>query len=167
MELVNKQYIKLGEFSLFVEIANASIERNIEKLDFFGKLINTITKHEREKCAMIEDVYISISELCNPKIFDLTQIPISRQTILNASLIALYNDELEIAQKLSTFFSKNEVLANELGKLLDYVLEHSMSIDEYFMGENIQYVYNEREDKVEKRNIYSKPQDYKKRELKP
>ena len=42
MELINKQYIRLNEYGIFVEICKARDENNIIKENFFEKLIETL-----------------------------------------------------------------------------------------------------------------------------
>lgn len=142
MHLVNEHYIKLeSKFTISTEIVKANDSNDKRKLEFFQKLLNVIFDNENENYN--GGIYISIDNLCEPSIFDLSKLQITRETICNASLIALYNGDLEIAQKLSFFFERSSYTKEDLGYLSTYVLEHSMSINEYINEPKKEYIYHE------------------------
>ena len=168
MELINSRYIGLDKFSIFSEIVKATDEENNTKIAFFQKLLTTLLKYEKERKTHANAIYISMDSLCNPRLFPTPELPIKRQTLLNATLFAGYNGDIDTAQKLTSFFPRNEISPNELGELEDYVLEHSMDMNEYFVGEKERLIYNEKENKIEKGYIFfcEKQQGHKKQRLK-
>lgn len=148
MHLVSKHYIKLdGKFDIFTEIVKASDNGEKRKLEFFQKLLNIIFDNKNKNYD--GGIYINIDSLFVPNIFDLDKLQVTRETICNASLIALYNNELDIAQKLSFFFEKDSYNKEELGYLSTYILEHSMNIEEYLQEPRKEYIYNEDKESIE------------------
>ena len=145
MHLVNKNYIKItgGIYGIYIELASSKGRT----AKFWQKMLNIAS--ESDKTNYGKDIYISINNLIDPTIFDISKLGIERESILNASLIALYNNELEIARNLSFFFKDIFYTAEELGDLADYVLENSMSIEEYLCGNSSKYIYKENKNKIE------------------
>ena len=150
MYLVNKNYIKIDMLDIFSALAN---EKNEEMIKFFQKIQGLVFDNKnpdyRNGSYHKEGIYISIKDLINQNMFDISKLEIKRESIINASIIALYNDELETAQKLSFFFEKNSYTKQELGDLVDYVLENSMSILEYLYGISECFIYNEKKNNIE------------------
>ena len=148
MHLVNEHYIKLdSKFDIFAEIVKANDSNDERKLEFFQKLLNIIFDNKNKNCD--DGIYISIDNLCVPSIFDLSKLQVTRETICNASLIALYNGDLTVARNLSFFFKKSSCTKGDLGYLSTYVLENGMSIDEYFQDPMKEYIYNENKESIE------------------
>lgn len=156
MHLINKNYIKIDIFDIFSVLAN---EKDINMIKFFQKIQKIVFDNKnpnyRNGAYHHEGIYISIKDLINQNIFDISKLKIERETIINASIIALYNDELETAQKLSFFFEKNSYTKQELGDLADYVLENSMSISEYLYGISECFIYNEKKNTIETGYIFN------------
>ena len=147
---------------------NETDEKNNDKIVFFQKLLETVIEYEKKRKVHINNIYISIDSLNNPWIFKISELPIKRQTLLNATLFAVYNGDMDIVKKMTSFFLENEMSTNELGGLVDYVLEHSMDMNEFIVGEKERIIYKEKESKLEKGYIFSigKQQGYKKLKIK-
>lgn len=63
--------------------------------------------------------------------------------ILNAILYAAYNMDIEMLQKLTVIpIQKQQLSQDELGDNLDYILNHSINLNEYINGEKDRIVYN-------------------------
>lgn len=154
MKLANSQYIKLDKFSIFSELVKATDEKNNAKMMFFKKLLQTITKYEKERKQSIDTIYISLTDLRDSEIFKILELSIERQLLLNATIFAMYNGDIEIAKNLTSFFSEREVHTNELGELSSYVLEHSINMDEFIEGERERIIYNKKENKIENGYIF-------------
>jgi cobalamin biosynthesis Co2+ chelatase CbiK len=95
------------------------------------------------------EYHFKIKDTVDKYIDKFENIPITRQTIINAMLLSILNDEIDMSIKLKQFLSKDQILPNELGDLLDYVLEHNVSVTEYFKGEEPKLIYNEEKNKLE------------------
>lgn len=156
MNLINKEYIKIDHLDIFEETLKASDEENKEKLIFFQKLLHTITDYKKKNKHHIGIVYIKISELKNPKILNISEIPIERQTILNAILYATFNNDIDMIKRLiSKTIMKNEVLPSELeDTILDYILDHSIDMNEYLTDEKERLIYSDKSNQLEKGYIY-------------
>lgn len=150
MYLANKNYIKItgGIYRIYMELASS---KDIYAT-FWQKMLSVVS--ENDKTNYGKDIYISINNLIDPTIFDISKLEIERESILNASLIALYNNELEIARNLSFFFKDISYTTEELGDLADYVLENSMSIQEYLSGNSLKYIYKENKNEIEPGYIF-------------
>lgn len=156
MNLVNYEYVKLDQFLIFSKIIEASEKNDHNKLEFFQKIIRTIKKYEKINRTHINEFYIRISDIENKGYFETKEITVEREIILNAILFAAYNNDIEMLKSLTKIpIQKCELSAPELGANLDYILNHSININEYIMGEEKQIVYNVNENKLEKAYIYN------------
>lgn len=155
MYLVNKNYIKIDMLDIFSAHANRKDE---EMFKFFQKIQGLVFDNKNPNYLNgtynKEGIYISIKDLINQNMFDISKLKIERESIINASIIALYNDDLETAQKLSFYFEKSSYTKEELGELADYVLENSMSISEYLYGISECFIYNEKDNVIETGYIF-------------
>ena len=104
----------------------------------------------------IHEFYIRISDIENYEYFKTKEITIERQTIQNAILFAAYNNDIEILKQLTTIpIQKYELSQEEVGENLDYILNHSIDINEYISGEEERIVYDIKENKLEKTYIFN------------
>jgi len=159
MNIVNNEFIKFDEFTIFCEIVKASDENNDNKLEFFQKIISTIMKYKKENKTHSNEFYIRITDLENQEYIKIQEIPVERQTILNAILFAAYNNDIDMLNKLTLIpIQKYELSQEELGENLDYILTHSMDINEYIYGEEDRIVYNIKESKLEKTYVFKEQQ---------
>ena len=172
MELINKQYIRLNEYEIFLEIVKASDEHNNEKVNFFEKLLETFMNYKKaNRIHNIGYIYISINDLIHKDNLNIESIPITRETIMNAALYALYNNDVDIASRLSKFFERRETIPYELGELSDYVLTYGIDMSEYFNNKlfnrpSTHIIYNEIKNKLEEGYIYQEDIIHKTKKLK-
>lgn len=152
MELINNNFIKLSKIDIFLEIQN---QENIAKLNFFQRLLNVILEYERLEKVKFDYIYMSIKDLLDLNILDLNKILITRNSLFNATLFAIYSDEVEVAQKLRKYFYKDKIYEEEIPYLFNYVLEHSIDMNEYFNGERKRLVYSNTNNKLEEEYIYT------------
>ena len=154
MERINKQYIKISRLAIYAQQIKAGDEGNELKKIYFNKIIKTLLDYEKKGGAFVEEIYVPAN---NPKIktlFDLSQIPITKESIVNVTIQAALNNDFEKIKELQPFLLKSEILPSELGSLLEYVLENNISINEYLNGEWSKIIYNEEENKFEKKCIH-------------
>lgn len=167
MKLVNHKFIQLDKMDIFHEFVKLSDDNNSKKLEFFQKVFDTLSDYEKEYREMINTLYISIDNLTDTTLIKISDLPIERQRLLNATLFAIYNQDFEIVSKLTPFFIKKEVLPYELGNALDYVLDHSLDMNEYLEVERKKFIYFENDNKIERGYLFTdKDRMVKKLELK-
>lgn len=162
MELVNNKYIEIDRFDIFGGQVEASDQGDKAKMRYFDKLIRTLLDYEKQKKKFIMSIYIDKDSDYAKKYVNFNNITIRRQAIINAILLAMLNNDIDIAIKLKTYIYKKSVLPTELGDMLDYVLEHNIDICEYLNGENLRIIYNDKLNKFEKGYIYNNSQSEKK-----
>ena len=134
MNLVNNEYIKTSVFSMYCSQAKAVDEWDDNKLDFFSKITSVIINYCQAKKKHIDEFYIRISDLENQQYIKIQEIPVARQAILNAILFAVYNNDIEMLNKLRLIpIHKSEISQEELGENLDYILNYSIDINEYII----------------------------------
>lgn len=159
MNLVNHKYVILDRLSIFLEIVEASEQNDDNKLEFFQEMYRTIMEYEKANRICLSEFYIRIDDIENHEYFKTKEITIEREIILNAILFAAYNNDIEILKQLTSItINKYELSQDELGENLDYVLNHSMDINEYISGEEERFVYNIKENKIEKAYVFKEQQ---------
>lgn len=84
----------------------------------------------------------------------MNQIPLTRNSIFNATLFAINENNLDVAEKLKEYFSKDKIYKEEMSDLFSYVLEHNIDMNEYFNGERQKLIYTDSDCKLEKGYIY-------------
>ena len=156
MELVNFEYIKIEKIDIFNELLNYSEANNDYMKNYFQKLLDTILKYEKESKKFIKDIYLHRSDFT---IKEVRNMPIKRQTVINAYVYAnIYNDVFW-KDEIGNYILKKEVTLDELFNTVNYILEHSIDINEYFDGEIPRYIYNSQEDKIDIGYIFKTKKD--------
>lgn len=154
MELVNKNYVKMNKFDIF-SLMNKFVENHdYEKLNFMQKMFSELSKYEREKNEYISDVYIGVDAEIFVDEYDFMLLTIKRDSVINAYFYSCFNGEEN--EDLKYFSIWKEFKACELGENLDYVLDNSISMNEYFDGENKKFIYNFKDECLDKGYVYSK-----------
>ncbi|MBE6152484.1 MAG: hypothetical protein E7165_04155 [Firmicutes bacterium] len=166
MELINNNYVKFSKFDLCYQQVKESETGDENREIYFNKIMRVFFDYEREKKHHISYIYISTDNSYIKELLEKSEIFISRQTVLNALMFATVNNDIDIAQKLSLIISKKEFLPSELGNLLEYVLTHSMDINEYFDGEEQRFIYNDIENRLEEGYVFKIKQPENNKQLK-
>ena len=155
MYLVNEEYIEINEFGIFTEIVRASDKNDFKRVKFFEQLLQIVLNYKKKNKRNIETIYIRISDLKEPEMLKISEIPIERQVILNALLYAAFENDIDMIKEISSLsIGKNELLSNELGNTLNYILCHSIDMNEYLTNEKERIIYNERLKELETGYIY-------------
>lgn len=149
MELINKEYIKIDKSDLFLEQVRASSNGNKFNLKFFQDLTRTIYDYEKKNHRTINELYIKTDSPCYKELSKTIQFTIKRQTIINAMIFAIMNNQTNIALQLKEYIKQNEIVPNQLGNLSDYVLINSKNINEVFNGEKDKFIYNDTKNEIE------------------
>lgn len=154
MELINKDYIKIDKSDLFIEQVRASSNGNKFNLKFFQDLTRTIYDYEKENHRTINELYIKTNSPCYKELSKTIQISIERQTIINAMIFAIMNNQTNIALQLKEYIKQNRIFPSQLGSLSDYVLTNGMNTNELFNGEKDKFIYNDIKKVIEIRKIF-------------
>jgi len=154
MEIINKEYVKIDKRDLFIEQVRASSDDNKFNLNFFQNLTRIIYDYERENHRTINELYIKTNSLCYKELSKTIQFPIERQTIINAIVFAIINNEINIALQLKKYIKQNRIFPSQLEKLLDYVLINGINTNEFFNGEKDKFIYNDTKNEIETGKIF-------------
>ena len=155
MELINKEYVKIDKSDLFIEQVRASSYGDKFNLSFFQNLTRLIYDYEKGSHITIDELYIKTDCLWYKERTKTKHMPIFRQTIINAIIYAMNNNETDIALQLKKFTIDNKTFPSELENLLDYVLINGMDTHEYYNGERKKFIYNDIKNEIETGKIYS------------
>ena len=148
MELVNKNYAKLNRDDIYSGYLNG-YQTDKEKYKYYQKVVAALSKYENRRRKDLPEIYVERKDLSE-------EIPIKRQTLINAYLYACLNGKMDIANKIKNYIVEKEVSLNELGEeLSDYVLEHSININEYFDEEHLRPIYSNEEEKIKEGYIFN------------
>ncbi|MBQ7141287.1 MAG: hypothetical protein IJO32_07290 [Bacilli bacterium] len=154
MELINKEYAKIDKIDLFIEQVRASSNDNKFNLKFFQDLTRTMYDYEKENHKTINELYIKTDSPCYKELSKTILFPIERQTIINAMIFAIMNNQTNIALQLKEYIKQNRIFPSQLGSLSDYVLTNGMNTNELFNGEKDKFIYNTIKNKIEIEKIF-------------
>ena len=153
MERVNNSYVKINKFDLLCNFNN-------DKSGVIRSLLNYIFAYEKDnKGAYVGDFYVDVNGIYYSRLASVYEFPVKRESISNAFVYAGYENNLQMIFALRSYLEFDNVSLKKLGKLSDYVLEHSMSLTEYFNGELDELVFDEANHTFVMKKIYSKTND--------
>ena len=154
MRLLNRQYIEVDRFSIFMEMAKELIEnsKNKKRKSFFQKLLNVMSESKESNS---DKVYISVDELCDQNLFSINDIPIDSGLLTCVTLIAISEDNFAVAKTLSAHLLESKgVTINDIGEdIANYIFDNCDRYDDFFSGKCTRVVYSEKENKLEERTI--------------
>ena len=155
MELVNKDYAKVNKKDIFFLMEQCAKNGEYDKYISFNKIISAIYSYEKENDYYISDFYVGLDTFVFDEV-NFKNLPIKRERLVNAYFYSCINNDDIDTDYLKYLLPKKEVLAYELGDLLDYVLDNSINISEFYDGEEQMVIYNYKDNCVEKGYIFSK-----------
>lgn len=162
MKIINDEFILIDRFEIFGGEITANDNKDKRKANYFNKFIHALIEYEKETGKFVKGVYIKRDSKYSD-IFKDVKYKISRNDILNAILYATLNNEYNIAKRLSDIIVKKDKYYYDDTLLSNYIINHSMDINEYLDGEKTKLVYNDINNKFENDYIYN---NVKKLELK-
>lgn len=154
MELINRNYVKCSKNDIFI-LMNKYIENGEYDIIYLcHKMIDSINDYERKNNFYVRDFYVGTdAPIFNDDLF-IQNLPIKRDSIANAYFYSCLNG-IEIDHLyLKYLLPKKEILAYQLGDMLDYVLDNSISISEFYDGEEEKIIYNCKDNCVEKGYVF-------------
>ena len=156
MKLLNREWIKVDRFSIFMEMAkDMGISKDKKRKMFFQKLLNVINEYQKNNKGITDEVYISVDELCAQNLFSINDIPIDSHLLNHIVLLSSSEDNFLVAKILSTYLLESrEVTINDIGEdIANYIFDNCDRYDGFFSGECTRVVYSEKENILEERTI--------------
>lgn len=152
MERVNKDYVRVDKIDLLCNVEG-------DKSGIVQNLLNCIFNYERDNNTYVGDFYMDVNGIYYSRLASVYEFPVNREGIINSFAYAGYENNLQMLFALRSYLEFDNVSVKKLGKLSDYVLEHSMSLNEYFEGEPDKLVFDEANHTFVMKKIYSKTND--------
>lgn len=156
MELINNEYVEVNRFDVFKMqiVANNNNNELLETLS--SQVISSMFDYEREARPLtsVIDFYVSVNSPFYLEASKITSVPVKWESVLNACVYATYNKDFNVAYRLSVLLTKKEIFPEDLGDLLDYVLENSIDMREHANGEQERLIYDDETNVIEKGFIY-------------
>lgn len=143
MELINKKYVKMHKCDIFIQMVKAGATEKVqdnEKVEYFQTLLTNVINYEKETKSRIEEFYIPIEDI------DINDAEVTREIIINALVYASISKNFKMIQKITPYlYAKNYKLS--IGnKIIEYILEHGINVDEFIDGEEEKLIYNKEQE---------------------
>lgn len=151
MELVNKNYVKMYKFDIFHEMVKAGAtekEQDDEKVKFFQNLLSVVTKYEKETHTHIEEFYVPVKNI------DIKDADITREIIINALVYASITKNFKMVENITPYLYAKRYKLSVGNEILDYILEHSLTADEFIDGESEKLIFNSDNNSLEYGYVY-------------
>lgn len=161
MESVSKFYIKVDKSDL-LESLKSTIYGHARVEELLGKLEN----YEKNNNVSVDSFYLSVVSNYFNQVISAHDISLKQDSILNAYLQSLFFGDTDMSTKLSLFLKNERSSYRDLGcSLYNYVLDHSMSFDEFINGEEDKLLFDDNIDSFVMGSIrdpFAKPKTKKK-----
>ena len=155
MKLVSRDCVRIRFTDTFVEEMAAYGRGNQRQANYFNELRLKMMNSRESKFDPYEDVYIDITEPNFQELgFNVLEMEVASETILNAFVIASYEGNYMMVEKIKPYLKKYSCLYGEIdADVREYILDNGISICEYLRNQE-ENVYasegNEPSDKVHK-----------------
>lgn len=152
MELINKKYVKMHKFNIFHEMVKAGAtekEQDDKKVEYLQNLLSTVMTYEKETHHHIEDFYIPVKDI------DIKDAEVTRETIINALVYASITKDFKMIKEITPYLYAKRYKICVGNEILDYILEHAMTPEEFIDGETEKLIYNSQKHTFEYGYIYN------------
>lgn len=146
MELVNKNYVKMYKFDIFHEMVKAGAtekEQDDKKVEFFQNLLSVVMGYEKENHRHMEEFYVPVKDI------DIKDADITREIIINALVYASITKDFKIVKEITPYLYAKRYKLCVGNEILDYILEHGMTPDEFIDGESEKLIFNSETNSLE------------------
>ena len=146
MELVNKNYVKMYKFNIFLEMVKAGAteqEQDDKKVEYFQNLLRTVMTYEKDTRQHIEDFYIPVKDI------DIKDTEVTREIIINALVYASITKDFKMVKEITPYLYAKRYKISAGNEILDYILEHGMTPEEFIDGESEKLIYNSQTETLE------------------
>lgn len=149
MNRVNANYVRVDKMDLLCKTGN-------DKSGVVQNLLNCALDYERDNNTYVGDFYVDVNGIYYSRLASAYEFPVERESISNAFVYAGYENNLQMMLALRPYLEFDNIPVKKLGKLSDYILEHSMSLNDYFNGELEKLVFDEANHTFVMKKIYDK-----------
>ncbi len=139
MEFINKFYVKVDKQDL-INYVNDKIYDSSLVLE----MLDSINEYEKNTGDDVSSFYLSVISKYYRSLSNYFSIPIKRDILINAYMQSLILEKNMEMSSLSEFIINKELNFKENCNLFNYVLEHSMDIDEFLNGQKEKLIFNEK-----------------------
>lgn len=150
MEFINKFYVKVDKNDLLGHLQDDSLAR-----DTILELLSIVNNYEKETSASIDSFYLSVLSNYYRDLLSIFYIPIKRDILINAYMQSLVLEDDEKMALIANSIMDSELYFKQNCSLFNYVLEHSMDIEEFINGQTEKLVLNHKTKKLEMNYIYN------------
>lgn len=150
MEFINKFYVKVDKKDLSDCINNEFCDTSL-----IFEMFNCINEYENMNGVSVDSFYLSVLSKHYRCLSNIFSIPIKRSTLINAYIQSLILQDQKKLILLSDYIMHKELSFKENICLFNYVLNHSMDIDEFLNGQDLKLVFNDETCELEKNYIYN------------
>ena len=137
MRLVSRDCVKL-EFGEVLYAEYKALEKGDKKrAKYFSNLKKSIIDSRKNKFDSYDDAYIDITEPSFQSLgFNILEMEIRRETTLNAFVIASYEGDYMMVEKIKPYLKKYSCLYGEIdADVREYILDNGISICEYLRNQ--------------------------------
>ena len=139
MEMINKFYYRVCKEDLL-----PCLDSKIYKCESLRKLLGYIDAYEKENNTSLGSFYIHTCSSYHKALANFYFYPLKQQTLINAYIQSLFLDREDMAEKIAFYMTKKELAQCDLEcGLFNYILDHSMDIDEFLNGEKEKLIFDE------------------------
>lgn len=159
MKLVSRDCIEMSWCDVLSQIFKAAEENNKKRLTYFGGL-HQMLLYSSKKFGKGKNIYLDINVPSFQSLgFNISEMEITRETILNSFVIASYEENYIMGEKIKPYLEKNSYLYGEIEKdVREYILDNSTSIEEY-LGVQDEMTIFDGEDNESSNKVYTKTQN--------
>lgn len=138
MRLVSRDCVRISFYDTFTEEMAAYERGNKKQANYFNELRVKMMNSRESKFDSYEDAYINIHEPSFQALgFDISEMEITGETILNAFVIAAYSGNYMMVEKIKPYLKKYSYLYDELPEdAREYILDNGISIEEYLENQD-------------------------------
>ena len=150
MEFINKFYVKVDKNDLLDHSNDDSLAR-----DTILEMLDIVNMYEKENSVSINSFYLSVLSKYYRDLLSIFYIPIKRDILINAYMQSLILENDEKMGMIANSIMDKELYPKDNCVLFNYVLEHSMDIEEFINGQTEKLVLNHKTKKFEMNYIYN------------
>jgi hypothetical protein len=139
MEMINKFYYRVSKEDLL-----PCLDSKIYRSKYIRELLEYIDIYEKENNSSLGSFYIHTCSNYHKELLNFYFYPLKQETLVNAYIQSLLLGKEEMAEKISLYMTGKEFAQCDFDcGLFNYILEHSMDIDEFLNGEKEKLIFDE------------------------
>lgn len=150
MDFVNKFYVKIDKEKL-----KSCFHCDDSSYVTVYELLNIVSEYEKDNNVVVDSFYVSMLSNYYRDLSDIFDFSIKKDILINAYIQACILDDNDKNGLLIDYIIKKELNFNDNPDLFNYVLDHSMDVDEFLNGQTKKLVLNNKTKLLEMDYIYN------------